>query len=61
MVFQIGIEGVLKFKKLLHNMIKGNKYLVCFEIMNSLWYKQTPSRVKNLVSVFLKNEYIQHR
>ena len=56
MVFQIGIEGVLKFKKLLHNMIKGNKHLVCFEIMNSLWYKQTPSRVKNLVSVFLKNE-----
>ena len=56
MVFQIGIEGVLKFKKLLHNMDKRNKHLVCFEIMNSLWYKQTPKRVKNLVSVFLKNE-----
>ena len=56
MVFQIGIEGVLKFKKLLHNMDKGNKHLVCFEIMNSLWYKQTPNRVKNLVSAFLKNE-----
>ena len=56
MVFQIGIEGVLKFKKLLHNMDKGNKQLVCFEIMNSLWYKQTPNRVKNLVSAFLKNE-----
>ena len=56
MVFQIGIEGVLKFKKLLYNMDKGNKHLVCFETMNSLWYKQTPSRVKNLVSAFLKNE-----
>jgi len=56
MVFQMGIEGVLKFKKLLHNMRKGNKHLVCFEMMNSLWYKQTPNRVKNLISTFLKNE-----
>jgi GH24 family phage-related lysozyme (muramidase) len=56
MVFQIGISRVVKFKKLLHNMNRGNPHLVCFEMMNSLWYKQTPNRVKNLVSVFLKNE-----
>ena len=56
MIFQMGIESVLKFKKLLHNMHKGNKHLVCFEMMNSLWYKQTPNRVKNLISTFLKNE-----
>ena len=54
MVFQIGIEGVLKFKKLLLNLTKGNKYLVCFEMMNSLWYKQTPHRVKNLITIFIK-------
>ena len=56
MVFQIGIVGVLKFKKLLNYMIKKNKYLVCFEMMNSLWYKQTPYRVKSLVKMFLNNE-----
>ena len=56
MVFQIGIKGVLRFKKLLKNIRKGNKHLVCFEMMNSLWYKQTPNRVKNLIGVFLKNE-----
>ena len=56
MVFQIGISRVVKFKKLLHNMNRGNPHLVCFEMMNSLWYKQTPNRVKNLVSVLLKNE-----
>lgn len=56
MVFQIGISGVLKFKKLLYNMKQGNTNLVCFEMMNSLWYKQTPNRVKNLIIVFLKNE-----
>ena len=54
MVFQIGIGGVLKFKRLLFNLNKGNKHLVCFEMMNSLWYKQTPHRVKNLITIFIK-------
>ena len=56
MVFQIGIGGVLGFKNLLYNMSKGNKHLVCFEMMDSLWYKQTPNRVKNLIKEFLGNE-----
>jgi lysozyme len=56
MVFQIGIKGCLKFKNLLKNIRKGNKHLVCFEMMDSLWYKQTPYRVKNLVITFLNNE-----
>ena len=56
MIFQMGINKVLMFKKLLLNINKSNKFLVCFEMMNSLWYKQTPSRVKNLITVFLKNE-----
>ena len=56
MVFQMGIIKVLKFKKLLGNMKKNNKHLVCFEMMKSLWYNQTPKRVKELIKVFLKNE-----
>ena len=56
MVFQLGIKGCLKFKKLLKNMRNGNKYLVCFEMMDSFWYKQTPNRVKNLIKIFLNNE-----
>ncbi len=54
MVFQIGYTGVLKFKKLLHHMVRGNKHLTCFEMMNSLWYKQTPNRVKALIKIFLE-------
>ena len=56
MIFQLGIKGCLKFKTLLKNMKKGNKYLVCFEMMDSLWYKQTPQRVKTLIKYFLNNE-----
>ena len=56
MVFQLGIKGILKFKNLLKNMRQGNKHLVCFEMMDSLWYKQTPYRVKALIKKFLNNE-----
>ncbi len=56
MIFQLGVRGVLKFKSLLGNIKKGNKHLVCFEMMNSLWYTQTPKRVKNLIKAFLQNE-----
>ena len=56
MVFQLGIKGCLNFKNLLKNMRKGNKHLVCFEMMDSLWYNQTPFRVKKLVKTFLNNE-----
>ena len=56
MIFQLGIKGCLKFNNLLKNMRKGNKYIVCFEMMDSLWYKQTPQRVKILIKNFLNNE-----
>jgi len=56
MVFQLGIKGCIKFKNLIKNMRKGNKHLVCFEMMESLWYKQTPYRVKTLIKTFLNNE-----
>ena len=56
MVFQLGIKGCLKFKNLIKNMKKGNKYLVCLDMMDSLWYKQTPHRVKVLIKNFLNNE-----
>ena len=56
MVYQMGAKRVLRFKKLILNMKKNKKYLVCFEMMDSLWYTQTPNRVKNLIRAFLKNE-----
>ena len=56
MTYQMGVKRVLKFKKLIANMQKNKKHLVCFEMMDSLWYTQTPNRVKNLIRAFLKNE-----
>ena len=56
MIFQLGIKNCLNFKNLIKNMRKSNKYLVCFEMMDSLWYKQTPHRVKTLIKSFLNND-----
>ena len=56
MIYQMGAKRVLKFKKLISNMKKNKKHLVCFEMMDSLWYTQTPNRVKKLIRAFLKNE-----
>ena len=56
MIFQLGIKGCLKFKNLIKNIRAGKKHLVCLDMMDSLWYKQTPYRVKTIIKTFLNNE-----
>ena len=54
MIFQMGIENVLSFKKTIKHIKKNNKFLTSLEMMNSLWYKQTPLRVENIIKHYLK-------
>jgi len=54
MIFQLGIQNVLAFKKTLIHIKKNNKFLASLEMMDSAWYKQTPFRVENLIKHFLK-------
>ena len=54
MIFQMGIQNVLTFKKTLRHIKKNNKFLASLEMMDSIWYKQTPLRVENLIKHFLK-------
>ena len=54
MVFQLGAKGVLKFKKFLFFLNKKQKYMTCLEMIDSLWYKQTPKRVDNLIKNYTK-------
>ena len=54
MIFQMGIQTVLNFKKTLRHIKKNNKFLAALEMMDSMWYKQTPLRVENLIKHFLK-------
>ena len=54
MIFQMGIQNVLTFKKTLRYIKKNNKFLASLEMIESVWYKQTPLRVENLIKHFLK-------
>lgn len=54
MIYQLGSQGVLKFKKMLFYLNKRQKYMTCLEMMDSLWYKQTPNRVNDLIKNFVK-------
>ena len=47
MIFQLGISGVLKFKKFNLHIKKKHYYLAALEMMKSRWYDQTPNRAIN--------------
>ncbi len=53
MIFQLGSTGVSKFNKMLYYLNNNQKYMACLEMIDSLWYRQTPKRVENLMSNFL--------
>ena len=54
MVFQLGSKGVFKFRKMLFFLNKKQKYMASLEMLDSLWYLQTPERVKNLIKNYTK-------
>ena len=54
MIFQLGAKGVSKFKKMLYFLNKKQKFMASLEMLDSLWYLQTPERVKNLIKNYTK-------
>jgi len=55
MIFQLGIRGLLKFKKFNLHIKKKQYYLAALEMLKSRWYNQTPKRVSGLIKILLKN------
>ena len=56
MIFQLGESGFRKFKKLIKS-VKDKQYIKTIkEMKNSKWYKQTPNRVKKLISIINKKK-----
>ena len=51
MVFQLGIGGVSKFKKMWEALEKGDYTEASFQMMDSRWAKQTPSRAESLSKI----------
>ena len=55
MIFQLGINNFKKFKKFNTFINKNFFYLAALEMMDSLWYAQTPDRVDGLIKILLGN------
>lgn len=51
MCFNLGIEGLLKFKNTLAAIEQGNYSLAADDMLNSLWAKQVGSRAENLATI----------
>jgi len=61
MIFQLGIKNVLSFKKFNNYIVKKLYYLAALEMMDSLWYQQTPKRVNILINVLINNNAKKNR
>jgi len=55
MIFQLGINKVLKFNKFNKYIKKKQYYLAAFEMLSSKWYNQTPKRVEFLIKILHNN------
>ena len=54
MIFQLGISGQKKFLKMNAHLKKKQVFMASLEMINSLWYNQTPKRVDGLINILLK-------
>ena len=54
MIFQLGINGQKKFLKMNKHLKKKQVFMASLEMINSIWYKQTPKRVDDLINILLK-------
>lgn len=57
MAFQMGINGLLKFKNMLRALDDRSYSLAAKEMLNSLWAKQTPERAKRLARQMRLGDY----
>jgi len=51
MAYQMGVGGVLKFKKMWAALKAGDYKKAAEEMLNSRWAKQTPNRAKELAEI----------
>ena len=56
MVYQLGVDGVLGFHEMLPALARHDYAAAIREAMDSVWDRETPSRVDRVVSVFRSQE-----
>jgi len=56
MAYQLGVDGVLKFKRMLAALQEHDFDTAADEMADSLWAKQTPDRASRLISMMRTGE-----
>lgn len=56
MAFQLGVEGLMKFKKAIKAMEIGNYERAALEFLDSKWAQQTPLRARKICDMIKKNK-----
>lgn len=51
MAYQLGVNGVLNFKKMMAHLEIGNRDLAAIEALDSKWASQTPNRAKRVTDL----------
>lgn len=54
--YQVGVDGLLGFRQLLHAVATKNHQQAAVEIMNSRLAQQTPQRAKDYAALFVESE-----
>ncbi|AXU95889.1 lysozyme [Erwinia persicina] len=55
MVFQLGLTKTRQFKKFLAALKAGNYATAIIEVKDSIWYRQTPNRVDQMIRAVLND------
>lgn len=58
MAFQLGVSGLLNFKKSLAHMERGNYRLAADEFLRSNWAKQTPIRANRVAEQIRSGKWV---
>ena len=51
MCYQMGVDGVLRFRRMMNALGQGDRNLAAQEALNSKWAKQTPERAKRVTDL----------
>ena len=57
MVYQLGLNGVLKFKNMIAAIEEGDYDKAAVEMMDSKWFDQTPNRANRLIEIMRTGEH----
>ncbi|HBT3063130.1 TPA: glycoside hydrolase family protein [Klebsiella aerogenes] len=61
MVFQMGVQGVIQFRKMLHSLNRLEYRTAADEALNSVWARQTPNRAKRVTEVIRNGNFESYK